>query len=280
MEREEEFFQKKAEEMRKKARAYASLIVFAVIAVVAVVLVANSFFTVDAGERAVILRFGAVKASVAEGLHFKMPLVDEVVLIDVRVTKSETDTQSSSQDLQLVRSEIALNYHPDPDRVAEIYTEVGLLWETRVVDPSVKETFKAITAGFTAEELIIKRAEVSDAILANLSEKLEKYGLVVRALSITDFSFSQQFNAAIEAKQIAEQQALKAERDLDRIKLEGEQTVTRAKAEAESLRIQRQVISEQLLRLREIEVQRTAIEKWDGKLPSVTGGTVPFINVK
>jgi len=148
------------------------------------------------------------------------------------------------------------------------------------VDPAVKETFKAITAGFTAEELITKRAQVSDAISANLSEKLERYNLIIKALSITDFSFSAQCNAAIEAKQIAEQQALKARRDLDRIRLEAEQKVARAQAEAEALRIQKQEVTQQLLRLREIEVQRTAVEKWDGKLPNVTGGAIPFISVE
>jgi regulator of protease activity HflC (stomatin/prohibitin superfamily) len=280
MEREEEFFQKRAEELRKKARAYAGLTVFGVVAVALIILATSSFFTVNAGERGIILRFDAVKATVPPGLHFKLPFIDTVQKVDVRVSKASTDTQSSSKDLQIVRSEIALNYHPDPDKVAEIYTEVGMSWEERVVDPSVKETFKAITAGFTAEELITKRAEVSDAISINLSEKLKRYHLVVKALSITDFSFSTQFNAAIEAKQIAEQQALKARRDLDRIRLEAEQKITRAQAEAEALRIQKQEVTSQLLRLREIEVQRTAVEKWDGKLPNVTGGAIPFISVE
>lgn len=280
MEREEEFFQKRAEELRKKARAYAGLTVFGIVAVALIILATSSFFTVNAGERGIILRFDAVKATVPPGLHFKLPFIDTVQKVDVRVSKASTDTQSSSKDLQIVRSEIALNYHPDPDKVAEIYTEVGMSWEERVVDPSVKETFKAITAGFTAEELITKRAEVSDAISVNLSEKLKRYHLVVKALSITDFSFSTQFNAAIEAKQIAEQQALKARRDLDRIRLEAEQKITRAQAEAEALRIQKQEVTSQLLRLREIEVQRTAVEKWDGKLPNVTGGAIPFISVE
>jgi len=280
MSRDDDYIRQQADELRRKARAYGGLLIFAVIAIVLLIAGMNSFFTVDAGERAIVLRFGAIKGAVAEGLHFKVPFVDEVTKVDVRVGKAVTETQSSSKDLQVVRSEIALNYHPDPERIDEIYTNVGLNWEDRVVDPAVKETFKAITAGFTAEELITKRAEVSDAIREDLSKKLEQYGLEVRGLSITDFSFSQQFNAAIEAKQIAEQQALKARRDLDRIKLEAEQKITNAKAEAESLRIQKQEVTDQLLRLREIEVQGAAVEKWDGKLPNVTGGALPFIDVK
>jgi len=279
--KDEDFVQMKVDELKRKAKAFGSLGVLAAIGVVLVIFGSQSFFTVDAGERAVILRFGAIKDVVAEGLHFKLPFADRIVVIDVRVTKRETGTQSSSKDLQVIRSEIALNYHPDPQAIGELYQEIGLAWETRVVDPAVKESFKAITAGYTAEELITKRAEVSAAIQASLTEKLLKYNLVVREVSITDFSFSQAFNAAIESKQIAEQQALKARRDLDRIRLEAEQQITRAQAEAESLRIQKKEITTMLLRLREIEVQRAAVLKWDGKLPNVTGGgAIPFINVR
>ena len=97
---------------------------------------------------------------------------------------------------------------------------------------------------------------------------------------MTDFEFSAEFNRAIESKQTAEQNALRAKRDLERIKVEAEQKVTSAKAEAEALRLQRQVISPELIQLRQIEAQIKAIEKWDGKLPNVTGGAVPFIQVE
>jgi regulator of protease activity HflC (stomatin/prohibitin superfamily) len=109
---------------------------------------------------------------------------------------------------------------------------------------------------------------------------LAPFGITVIELSITDFQFSPEFNKAIESKQTAEQLALKAKRDLDRIKVEAQQKIATAQAEAEALRIQRQVISAELIRLRQIEAQMKAIEKWDGKLPNVTGGTVPFIQVE
>ena len=105
------------------------------------------------------------------------------------------------------------------------------------------------------------------------------YGITVVELSITDFEFSAEFNKAIESKQTAEQNALRAKRDLDRIKVEAQQKIASAQAEAESLRLQRAVISPELIQLRQIEAQMKAIEKWDGKLPSVTGGGVPFIQV-
>ena len=143
----------------------------------------------------------------------------------------------------------------------------------------MKESFKAAAARYTAEELISKREALKTEVRNYLRERLQVYGIVVVELSITDFEFSQEFNKAIESKQTAEQNALRAKRDLDRIRVEAEQKIASARAEAEALRLQRQVVSPELIELRKIEAQIKAIEKWDGKLPSVTGGAVPFIQV-
>jgi regulator of protease activity HflC (stomatin/prohibitin superfamily) len=148
-----------------------------------------------------------------------------------------------------------------------------------VIDPAIKESFKAGAARYTAEELISKREQLKTEVRNYLRERMAVYGINVVELSITDFEFSQEFNRAIESKQTAEQNALRAKRDLDRIKVEAEQKITSARAEAEALRLQRQVISPELLELRKIEAQMKAIDKWDGKLPNVTGGATPFIQV-
>jgi len=160
-----------------------------------------------------------------------------------------------------------------------MYSNIGLNYNERVIDPAVKESFKAAAARYTAEELISKREALKTEVRNYLRERLQVYGIVVVELSITDFEFSQEFNKAIESKQTAEQNALRAKRDLDRIRVEAEQKIASARAEAEALRLQRQVISPELIELRKIEAQIKAIEKWDGKLPSVTGGAVPFIQV-
>jgi len=139
---------------------------------------------------------------------------------------------------------------------------------------------KAVAARYTAEQLITKRDTVSNTIRDLLAEALKKYGLAVDEVSITDFSFSKEFDRAIESKQTAEQMALKAQRDLDRIRIEAEQKVAAAKAEAEALRVQKQVVSKELIELRQIEVQKIAVEKWNGVLPQVTGNATPFINLK
>lgn len=134
--------------------------------------------------------------------------------------------------------------------------------------------------GRTAEELIAKRTDVRDQIVAQLRERLARHAIVVDEFSIVNFNFSKSFNEAIGAKTTAEQLKLKAERDLLRIEVEARQRIAQARAEAESLAIQRQQVTPELIRLREMENQRLAIEKWDGKLPNVSGGAVPFINVK
>ncbi|MCH8959549.1 MAG: prohibitin family protein, partial [Proteobacteria bacterium] len=161
-----------------------------------------------------------------------------------------------------------LNYHIDRSKVNVVYQELGLFFKERIIDPAVQESVKAVSAEYTAEELITKRSEVSDKIRANMTDRLLAFNIVTDGFNIIDFSFSRGFNEAIEAKQTAEQQALKAERDLDRIKIEADQKVVQARAEAESQRIQRTTITPALLQLR-------AIEQWDGHFPQVIGGALP-----
>jgi len=236
---------------------------------------------VGAGERGVVLNFGAVQGNVlGEGLHFRTPVMQEVVPMDVKVQKSLTNSAASSSDLQEVSSEVALNYHIVQDKANIVYQSIGIHFKERIIDPAVQEVVKAVTAKYSAEELITKRPAVSEAMRANLAERLLAHNIAVDAFSIVGFSFSKIFMEAIESKQTAEQLALKAKRDLDRIKIEAEQTITAARAEAESLRLQRANISPDLIELRKIEANLRAIDKWNGILPQVTGaGAVPFIGV-
>ena len=236
---------------------------------------------VGAGERGVVLNFGAVQGNVlGEGLHFRIPVMQEVVPMDVKVQKSLTNAAASSSDLQEVSSEVALNYHIVQDKANIVYQSIGIHFKERIIDHAVQEVVKAVTAKYSAEELITKRPAVSEAMRANLAERLMVHNMAVDAFSIVGFSFSKIFMEAIESKQTAEQLALKAKRDLDRIKIEAEQTITAARAEAESLRLQRANISPDLIELRKIEANLRAIDKWNGILPQVTGaGAVPFIGV-
>ena len=236
---------------------------------------------IGAGERGIVLNFGAVQKNVlGEGLHFRIPIMQKITRVDVKVQKAETDAAAASADLQDVSSKVAINYHIIPDKANIVYQSIGIQFKERIIDPAVLEVVKAVTAKYTAEELITKRPAVSDAMKLSLTQRLLEHNIAVDAFSIVGFSFSKIFMEAIESKQTAEQLAMKAQRDLERIKIEAEQKITAAKAEAESLRLQKENISLDLIELRKIEANLKAIDKWNGILPQVTGGgAIPFIGV-
>ncbi len=272
----------RAKEAMQSAMKKAPLrLVLIIVAILVGFLFFRPFVQVGAGERGVVLDFGAVQDTVLnEGLHFRVPVMQRVIIMDVKVQKAVTEATSASADLQDVTSSVALNYHIIPDKANVVYQSIGVEFKERIIDPAIQEVLKAVSAGYSAEELITKRPAVSEAMRAALAERLRVYNIAVDAFSIVSFSFSKVFTEAIESKQTAEQLALKAKRDLDRIKIEAEQTITAAKAEAESLRLQKANISMDLIELRKIEANLKAIEKWNGILPQVTGGgAIPFIGV-
>ena len=246
-----------------------------IIAFIGLMLISSTFGTVGAGERGILLQFGAVKDKVfGEGLYFKIPFVQEVVIIDVKIQKDEVPASASSKDLQVVTSKIALNYHLDPDSVNKIWQEIGKNYNSRIISPSIQEAVKSITAKFTAEELITKREEVKEQIKANLTERLLVHAIIVDEFNIIDFFFSPAFNEAIEAKVTAQQLKLKAERDLERIKIEKLQIISAAEGKARAIQIEAQA-----LKANPKVVDLRWIEKWDGKTPTYWGQVNPFFGI-
>ena len=263
------------QEVTKKITKTVLKIIGAIIALIILVNLVNFFTVVKAGERGVLLQFGNVKEIYQEGLHFQVPIVYSVVIMDVRTQKDEVDVGAASKDLQEIEARVALNYHADPTRVDFLYKEIGPEYQKRIISPAIQESVKAVTAKFTAEELITKRAAVKEEMRSDLTSRLDAYYILIDDLSIVDFSFSEEFDLAIEAKQTAVQQALKAENDLRRIEIEAQQKIETAKAEAESIRIQAEALKQNadLIRLK-------AVEQWDGVLPVYTmGNTIPLINL-
>jgi len=251
-----------------------------VVLLIVLIFLFSSVYIIKAGQRGVILTFGKADLDAKEeGLHFKIPIVQKIIKMDIKTQKYEADLTAASRDLQDVNTKIAINYHLIPDSVPRLYSEIGMDYSNRVIQPLEQETNKAITAQFTAEELITKRDSVRGKMKATLEQKLFPRGIIVEDISIVDFKFSGSFTQAIEAKVTAEQLKLKADRDLERIRVEAEQRITQAKAEAEALRLQKQEVTPELIRLRQIEVQMKALEKWNGVLPFVVSGTTPFIDV-
>jgi regulator of protease activity HflC (stomatin/prohibitin superfamily) len=241
---------------------------FIALAIIVIVVLSSSFTIIPAGHRGVLLQLGKVEGVLSEGFNFKIPFITTVEKMEVRVQKEET-----------VSTIVAVNFSVSPESVNRLYQQVGLDYRSRIVDPAVAESVKAVMAKFTAEELITKRPEVSAEIKDMLGKRLNTYYMKLEEINIKDFKFSETFNNAIEAKTAAEQQALKAKRDLDRVNIEAQQKISQAKADAEALRLKKQEITPELVRLKEIENQEKAIDKWDGKLPQVTSGATPFINV-
>ena len=252
-----------------------------VIIIVLVLLYALApFAIVPAGNRGVITTFGNPSPEVyGEGIHLCWPIAQKMHLVQVSIQKGEGDGDAASKDLQTVHTKIAINYHVKPEAAVSVFRDLGNQPGERIIVPSVQEAVKAVTARFTAEELISKRAQVRDEIVLALRERMTRHGLIVSEFSIVNFNFSRTFNEAIEAKTTADQLKMKAERDLQRIEVEAKQKIAQARAEADSLALQRQQVTAELLRLREIENQAKAIAKWDGHLPTTTGGAIPFINV-
>lgn len=252
----------------------------AVIVALFLLFVLSPFATIPAGHRGVLTTFGKPSEEVySEGIHLIWPIGQKLHAVTVAIQKGEGDGEAASKDLQIVHTKIAINYHVRPDAVVSVYRDLGNEPGERIIAPSVQEAVKAVTARFTAEELISRRSQVRDEIILALKERMARHGLAVDEFSIVNFNFSKTFNEAIEAKTTADQLKMKAERDLQRIDVEAKQKISRARAEAEALALQRQQVTPELLHLREIENQAKAIEKWDGHLPSTTGGAIPFINI-
>lgn len=197
-----------------------------------------------------------------EGLHFKLPFITNVVKIDNRVLKTEVSSSSASKDLQTVNSTIALNYRIGRANSASIYQNIGTDFENVLINPAIQECVKSVTAQFTAEELITERQKVGDLMREALAEKIGPYGFDIEVFNITSFEFSEEFNAAIEAKQTAQQNALKAEQDLARIKVEAQQQIEQARAEAESYRLKNQEITQETLAME-------WINKWTASCPAL-----------
>lgn len=231
----------------------------------------NAYVSIQPGERGVIVEMGKVTGKVlGEGVSAKIPFIQTVVVIDVRTQKIQQDASAASQDLQTVTSTIALNYRVRADAVTTMVQTLGTEYKDKVIDPAIQESVKSATAQFKAEQLIENRSVVRDVMENNLRSRIETLSggtIEVVGFSIVNFDFSSEFNTAIEQKVTAEQLALKAERDLERIKTEAEQKVATATAEATAITIQAQALlnGSQVLGLR-------WIEKWDGHLPTYLAG--------
>jgi regulator of protease activity HflC (stomatin/prohibitin superfamily) len=271
------------------------IIIRAVIGVVAFLVLVLSVGIVGAGERGVKVRLGEIVGTIDQGLYFKLPLVEKVYKVDVRTRTikneyyqnengkvlSNNPLESASKDLQDVKISAVVNYKIDPSKVRGLYEQYRTEenFEEQVLKPIIKKTIKEVTSLYTAEELVTKRADYNSTIDSRLTQGISNVGAIFEQSNITNLTFSESFNQAIEQKVTAEQNALKAQNDLKRIQFEAEQRIATAQAEAEAIRISAQAINSQG---GADYVNLKAVEKWNGVLPAqmIPNATLPFINLK
>lgn len=242
-----------------------------------ILILVSPIVIVGAGERGVVFNVGSGVEDriLTEGTHFRIPLIESVTNMDVRTQKTDVKAEAASKDLQTVNTDIVVNWHLDAGKVNKIYQQVGDEQSVidRIIVPAVNEVVKAATAQKTASEVLSLRPQLKQDIDKLLSERLIKFNVILDDVSIVNVAFSDEFNKAIEQKQVAQQQAEQAVFKAQEASQSAQAAINIARGEAEANRLKAQSITAELLQLR-------ALEKWDGKLPTVTGsGSVPFINI-
>lgn len=251
------------------------------IILVALIVVFSAFTVVPAGSTGVVVTLGKVsEAPLQEGLHLKIPLVQTVEIISNKIQKIEVDAPAVSKDLQSISSSIAVNFRVGNKSSAYIYKNIGRDYQSVVLLPAVQESMKSVTAKYTAEELITERAQVGQEVQEALSNKVSNYGVVIEKFNIVNFEFSAEFDKAIEAKQVAEQNLIKT-------KTEQEQAIVIAEAEAKKKLIEAEAEAEAILKKAQAQaeanrkiaaslsdemIEYAKVEKWNGELPVATGG--------
>ncbi len=261
----------------------------------------NTFVIVQPGHVGVKATLGKVNPkAMSEGFHFCIPGIDQVTQLDIRQRKESADATAASKDLQTVSTEIVIQYSLVGAVAPQIFQKIGerAAFAATIIDPAIQECLKAVTAGFTAEELVTQRSRVKGEVENKLNEFIQKSlsqkelgsCIYIHNIAITDFRFSDEFNEAIEAKVTAEQEALRAKQEKEKIIIQAEGAKERARleAEAKAVTIREESIARAEAIRREAEalhnnpelIQLRTIEQWNGVLPRFSGsGTIPLLNI-
>ena len=241
------------------------------VVVFAVIFLSSSFVVIPAGHTGVALTFGKVEDNVLqEGLQ-----------VDNRIVKLDVNTEAFSKDLQTITTVVAVNYHVGKESSQTVYKNVGMGFEDVLITPAVNEVLKAVTAKYTAVELVSSRAEVSMLLDEGLNEKLNNYGIFINELNIINWDFSEEYINAVEAKQVAEQNLIKTRTEQEQALViantEAQKRVIAAEAEANEIKVLAEANAEsnRILTesISELLIKYQTVAKWDGKLPTVMAGS-------
>lgn len=268
------------------------------------------FKQVDAGYRGIKLVWGKVASdSLPEGLYFFNPISTNIVAMDTRLQKKTTQLETYTKDIQEANIHLTVNFYVDPLNAHKLYQRIGLTYGTTLIEPAVFSATKDVVGKIEADKFINNREVVTQEIKEKLSTALEGSHVIVQSVAIEDISFSSAFEAAIEAKQIATQEAIKSQNETVRIAEEAKQQVIKARAESDSKKAQSdadayaieveskakaeairqmglaeaEAIKEKSAALAQNAnlVELTKAEKWNGELPQNIYGSapVPFLDV-
>jgi regulator of protease activity HflC (stomatin/prohibitin superfamily) len=245
----------------------------------------GTYVIVPAGSRGVVLWFGRVEQRVMnEGLNFKVPMTETVIKVDVRVQPHPfREIDASSKEYQIVKMTGMMNFHIDPAFVHDLYQKVGLDFADKVIDPAFNDFVKEVVPIYPIGEILPKREEIRQTAMKKLGDNLAKYHIIVDDIYFANIRFSPEYEKAIEAKQVAQQQVETQKQILAQREIEAQQKVATAKGDAEAILVvaQEQAKANEVLAhsLTPILVSYKSIERWNGVLPQVSGGVVPFIDV-
>lgn len=247
----------------------------------ALVIFFGSWAIVGPGEQGIKVTLGKVsQTTLSNGFHFKLPLFTSIRKISVARQTDSDKLAAASKDLQDVTIETVVQWHVNPSKAMDIYTQSQNVknFTASVVEPIIRDSVKASSAKYTAEELVQKREDLAGNISTLLIEKLNAVGVVFEGVQIVDFKYSGSFTKAIEDKVVAEQNALGAKNKLSQVQFEAEQRIAEARGEAEAIKIQSTAIQAQG-GAGYIELKR--IEKWNGAYPTtMLGSTTPIIDLR
>jgi len=220
----------------------------------------NSLFTVPGGHRAVIFnRIGGMKDVVyGEGLNFNIPWFEWPTVFDIRTRPVNLQTLTGSKDLQMVTIAIRVLHKPDPSKLVEIYRTLGLNYDERILPSIMNECAKAVVARYNANELLTKRDMVSREISIDLRKRAGTFNVLLEDVAITHLSFSPEYARAVEAKQVAQQDAERAKYIVLGAQQEKKTIITKAKGEAESAELIGHAVKKNpgFMKLRRIDAAR------------------------
>ncbi|MEB3353281.1 MAG: prohibitin family protein [Cyanobacteriota bacterium] len=234
------------------------------------------FAVVPAGHEGVLLRFGAVQPQVLhEGIHPILPGRDRLMPMTLRLQSQRFGSEAATRDLQDVGFDVAVTWHLQPGQGARAYQRLGerAVIVSGVIEPAVEDGLKAVVASFRAEELITQRQLVKEALRQGLAERLSAQDLELDAVDLLQVAFSEPFRQAVEAKQVAEQEARRAEYEAMKAQRRAQARVFEAEGEARAQQLLQSSLTPEVL-------EHEAIDKWNGHLPLVVGHDNLALDVK